>query len=97
VVDDVQFVDPASLQVLTFVARRLAEDRFAILLATRPEGIGLLPTGLQRLVEATGGPIALDGLTSTEVRHMASAMQRILDEDTVARIRDHTDGHPLHT
>lgn len=97
VVDDVQFVDPASLRAITFAARRLAENRFAMLLASRPEGVKALPPGLLRLVEASGGPIALEGLAPREVHHLASEMHRILDAGTARRIHAHTDGHPLHT
>lgn len=97
VIDDVQFVDAASLRAITFVARRLSEDRFSMLLASRPEGLRSLPPGLLRLVEAAGGPIVLDGLAPDEVRDLASAMRRSLDAGTAQRIHAHTDGHPLHT
>jgi len=49
VVDDVQQVDEASLQALTFAVRRMATDRFALILATRPEGVATVPVGLMRL------------------------------------------------
>lgn len=38
-VDDLHWVDAASKQVLLFVARRLAEERVSMVLASRPEGL----------------------------------------------------------
>jgi predicted ATPase len=38
-VDDLQWVDASSKQVLLFVARRLAEERVSMVLASRPYGL----------------------------------------------------------
>ena len=97
VVDDVQLVDRGSLEAITFAARRMASDRFALLLASRPEGVSSLPPGLLRLVQTSVGSLELDGLEEHEVAELADALGRELPVDTSSRVHAHTEGHPLHT
>ena len=97
VVDDVQQVDEASLQALTFAVRRMATDRFALILATRPEGVATVPVGLMRVIETSTGLIELGGFGRDDVAELSAAMGRDLAGETAAKIREHTGGHPLHT
>ena len=96
VVDDVQVADLRSLEALTFAARRLEADRFAVLLATRPEGVARIPAGLIRLVEASGGAVELEGLDLHGVAALAAALHVDLPAGLVATLHRRTAGHPLH-
>lgn len=98
VIDDAQVVDVPSLAALTFAARRLHADRFAVVVATRPEGLRRLPPGLIRLAERTNGTVHLAGLAPDAVAQLATAVRgRPLPDQATRRLHAHTDGHPLHT
>lgn len=96
-VDDAHLVDDLSLQALTFVARRAAGDRLALVLACRPVGLRRLPAGLLRIAADTGGTIELGGLDEAELAELARvAYGRPVPSDAAARLHDHTGGRPLH-
>ena len=86
VVDDAQWLDRASAQVLVFVARRLLAEPVALVLATRDPGREL--EGLPDLV--------LDGLRSADAHALwGSAWGVPLDERVLERIVAETRGNPL--
>ena len=87
-VDDAQWLDQASAQVLAFVARRLDAGSVALLFGTRE------PTGEGRLA---GLPeLALDGLSDADARALlASALPGRLDERVRDRIIAEAGGNPL--
>jgi DNA-binding CsgD family transcriptional regulator len=88
--DDAQWLDEASAQVLAFVARRLAAERMALLVALRDPGEGdARPfTGLPEL--------RLDGLDETDARALlAAAMRFPLDDAVRDRIVAEACGNPL--
>ncbi len=94
IVDDVQWLDEASVHVLTFVARRLGADPIAVVFALR-DGPGS-PAG------ATAGP--LDGFATLELSGLAGPDARALLEAAVSgpvdplvrdRIVAETRGNPL--
>ena len=87
-VDDAQWLDQASAQVLAFVARRLDAESVALLFGTR-EGSGEGPlAGLPELV--------LDGLSDADARALlASALPGRLDERVRDRITAESGGNPL--
>ncbi len=70
-VDDVQWLDPPSADVLTFAVRRLEDAEIGFLLATRPTG---RPYALERALEGT----ELDRLEVT--RLSLGATRRLLSE-----------------
>jgi DNA-binding CsgD family transcriptional regulator len=86
VIDDAQWLDAASEQALTFVARRLLAERVAILFAAR-ETIGALD-GLPRL--------AVEGLAE---RDAGALLESVLPDRLDQRVRDRivaeTRGNPL--
>ncbi|MCL3819055.1 helix-turn-helix transcriptional regulator [Aeromicrobium wangtongii] len=86
VIDDLQWLDHASLQVLSFVARRLAAEPIAFFIATRtaePE-IANLPT------------IALEGLSRADAAALLDLVWTgPLDEPVRHRILAETHGNPL--
>jgi DNA-binding CsgD family transcriptional regulator len=92
VVDDAQWLDQASAQVLGFVGRRLLAEPIALVFATRTPTPGdASPNHLAGLPE-----IRLGGLDEQSARALlATVTSGPLDESVRARILEETQGHPL--
>ena len=87
-VDDVQWLDRSSTQVLAFVARRLVAESIVMLFAERDPGSVQELAGLPEL--------RLGGLTNGSARELlASVITAPLDERVRARILAETRGNPL--
>ena len=89
-VDDAQWLDEASAQVLTFVARRIAAERIVLVFAVRdPTDRDLLPFD--------GLPVmCLSGLDETDARVLlAGSAHAPLDEDMRDRVLTEARGNPL--
>lgn len=98
VVDDAQWADDASLQALTFGARRLRAVPVLVCVTCRTDGVGRLPPGLLRLAADSGGRIVLGPLGAAAVAELAQAAYgRPLPALAAERLRAHTGGNPLHT
>jgi DNA-binding CsgD family transcriptional regulator len=84
VVDDVQWVDRASIDALVFAARRLAAEPVAIVLGLREGGLALdhLPA------------LRLAGLTRDDARRLLDRAERLAPADR-ERVLDAADGIPL--
>jgi len=96
-VDDTHLMDPGSTRALTFALRRLRVDRVLAVLTVRDDEIGRLPASLLRLCEGQGPQLRLPGLDDREVAELAMAVRGIaLPARAVTRLREHTDGCPLH-
>ncbi len=96
VVDDAQWADRASLDAMTFAARRLRAEQVVLCLTCRPEGLDRLPPGLARLVDA-GLRIELAPLDAGMVADLAFRLTgRPLPGPAAERLRAHTGGNPLH-
>ncbi|TYK52432.1 helix-turn-helix transcriptional regulator [Actinomadura decatromicini] len=88
VVDDAQWLDSVSMQVLAFVARRLAAERMAMLFSLREPGVDTGLDGLPALV--------LAGLGVHDARRLlGSVIPGGLDEQVRDRIVAETQGNPL--
>jgi DNA-binding CsgD family transcriptional regulator/tetratricopeptide (TPR) repeat protein len=86
VVDDAQWLDRASAQVLAFVARRLLAERVGLLFATRERNEDL--QGLPELL--------LKGLADPDARTLLASVLRLrLDEAIRERILAEARGNPL--
>ncbi|GAA4862559.1 AAA family ATPase [Actinomycetospora straminea] len=85
VVDDLQWVDPASAEVILFVARRLRSPRVTLLLATRDE----------RRTVPGAVEIDLDRLTPAESRSLLRPISERLSPVVVDRLVADLAGHPL--
>ena len=87
-IDDAQWLDRASIQVLAFIARRLGAERFALVLAVRE------PSAVQEL---DGLPeLVVEGLGDHDARRLlAWAVTGRLDEQVRDRIVAETHGNPL--
>lgn len=87
-VDDAQWLDEPSRQVLGFVGRRLLAERVFLLLAAREAGEEQLLPALQSLT--------LKGLTQADARALlTAAVPGQLDEQVRDRIVAETQGNPL--
>jgi len=98
IVDDAQWADAPSMQALTFALRRLGTARLLAIVACRTDAMSELPPGLVRLADGeTGSRITLAGLDGNA---FAELLQRAgvgrMTPAQVERIRDHTDGNPMH-
>ncbi|MGO9188251.1 MAG: helix-turn-helix transcriptional regulator [Streptosporangiaceae bacterium] len=92
VVDDAQWLDQASAQVLGFVGRRLLAESIALVFAARtPSQPVASPDPLAGLPE-----LRLDGLAEEPARALlATVTSGPLDESVRARIIEETHGNPL--
>jgi DNA-binding CsgD family transcriptional regulator len=88
VVDDLQWVDDATAQVLGFVARRIASEPIALLAATRP-GFG------NALVEADVPVQVLGPLGHTEAAQLLQSRHPQLDQRQRGWVLEHAEGNPL--
>ena len=88
IVDDVQWLDRSSAQVLAFVARRLAAESVVLLFAERE------PAAVEEL---TGLPeLHLPGLPDASARELlASVIAAPVDKHVLARLLIETRGNPL--
>lgn len=89
-VDDAQWLDEASAQVVAFVARRLAAERIVLVLSVRdqPDGESLAFAGLPEL--------RLTGLGESDARSLlAHAVRAPLDDRVRDRIVSEARGNPL--
>ena len=87
-IDDAQWLDQSSAQVLAFVARRLKAESIVVVFAERDtSGLDAF-TGLPQL--------RLEGLSQAHARELlASAVRGLLDERLAGRIVAETHGNPL--
>ena len=87
-IDDAQWLDQSSAQVLAFVARRLKAESIVVVFAQRDTGGLDAFTGLPQL--------RLEGLSQVHARELlASAVRGLLDERVAGRIVAETHGNPL--
>ena len=90
VLDDAQWMDDASARALVFAVRRLRRDPVLVVLGTREH----LPAGWERVGHEH---VPLAGLRAEEIVELAeTAGAAALSPAAGRRLRDHTDGHPLH-
>ncbi len=88
VVDDLQWVDPASRQILLFVARRIIGGRVAMVFATRDQPGDRTP--------ATGLPtVRLTGMSVRETRDLVENLGIDVSAALLAQIVEQTGGNPL--
>lgn len=101
VVDDVHWGDPASVQALSFVIRRVEADSILFVLVSRTgaEPSARSAEDLRRLVDNTDWRtrLTLPGLDAQEVGELVERLSgHPWDRGAVERLRQHTDGSPLY-
>ncbi|MEV0600357.1 AAA family ATPase [Streptomyces sp. NPDC050315] len=99
VIDDAHWADTPSLHSLTFVLRRLRVDRVMTVLVARDTSDPRLPPGLRRMLgDDCTLKLHLAGLGIKELRQLNTSLGGSpLPRWAVTRIREHTQGNPLHT
>jgi len=90
VVDDAQWLDPVSAEIIAFLARRLSAERAALLIAVRHTSVGPTP-------RFEGIPtMELGGLAESDARDLlSSAVLTPSDASTRRRILAEARGNPL--
>jgi DNA-binding CsgD family transcriptional regulator len=87
-VDDFQWLDAESVQILLFVARRLVDEPLAMVLAVRVEPDVAMPD--------VGLPVlSLTGLSTDECTQLAAAMKVTVSPQKLAALVGSTAGNPL--
>jgi DNA-binding NarL/FixJ family response regulator len=96
VVDNLDWVDPASLVALAFALRRLNADRILAILIGREEAQPDTPLG--RLITGPHGRcVPVSGLGTPAVRKLAAQFSsHVLSTPQADVLRAHTDGNPLY-
>jgi len=89
IVDDAQWIDGESRDLLTFIARRLFAERIVLLIAVRdPPEVPDAFAGLEQM--------SISGLDSSNARRLLeSLLPRPLDAVTTSRLVEETQGNPL--
>ncbi|HEX3621676.1 MAG TPA: LuxR family transcriptional regulator [Acidimicrobiales bacterium] len=96
VVDDAQWADPESLAALSFAVRRLQTQAVLTVLCAR-EGAPTVPDGIRRLADERGFRLQLGGLSAADLADLAEALGwERLSREAASRLREHTQGSPLH-
>jgi DNA-binding NarL/FixJ family response regulator len=95
VVDDLDWLDPASVVALAFALRRLNTDRILTVLAGRGEIQPDTPLG-----RVAGGPhgrhLRIGGLDTSAVRELAARVSPHVSATQAATLLAHTGGNPLY-
>lgn len=95
VIDDAQWIDAPSLNALVFAIRRLEVDPVAIIACTRRHNE--TADVLARVAASRGGAqVVLEGLLVDEIIALGEAAAHPLSVASARRLREHTDGLPLH-
>ena len=92
-VDDVQWLDPASVTTISFAARRLASEPVGFLLARRPGPPSMLEQALARraLEHLEVGPLSV----AATRRLLSARLGLSLPRRLLHRIVEYTEGNPL--
>ena len=92
VLDDVQWMDPASLALLTETCSSWSPSRLLLLVASRPADSPDLVLTLARLARSGAVRIDLEGLSDADVRALAAGAGLEVD---ARRLRERTGGNPF--
>jgi ATP/maltotriose-dependent transcriptional regulator MalT len=97
VIDDLQWIDGPSMTALTFVLRRLVNDRVLVVIACRDEDLDEVPENLSSLLFDGDADLRLDGFGPDELVSLSHAMGGpVLDRRAAQRLRLYSEGNPLY-
>ncbi len=97
VIDDVQWMDPASARALLFAFRRFRQDHILIIVAGRPGASETFGDSWSRFMAEHARLVRMAGLDTGELRLLARDSARLnLSPGAGERLRDHTGGNPLY-
>src|SRR4051794_5006819 len=95
VLDDAQWIDPASLRALVFAVRRASAERLLAVFAARDDA-GAVPDAVRRLADGHGTIVHLRSLTETGLGELARLYGIALSSATLRALCAHTGGSPLY-
>jgi ATP/maltotriose-dependent transcriptional regulator MalT len=95
VVDDAHWVDEPSVHAIAFAFRRLDADPVLIVAACRPD-TPISETWRRLASGSRGSRLTLTALAVADVRRLGMLFDRSLSAAAARRLRDHTNGMPLH-
>lgn len=92
IIDDIHWADPASLQLIKFLARDRRSPRLHLVVTLRPPEASL-PQQSKLIfdIEREATTVELAGLLRSDVSLLLDG----LNESTAARLHEHTDGNPF--
>ncbi len=93
VLDDLQWIDPESTDVLAALMQRVAGDRLLVATAFRP--LGRRHLAWRRVVDAAGRVIRLEGLDAAAVAELVASLAPHSSSSLAEQLREHTAGNPL--
>ncbi len=97
VVDDAHWGDDLSLRALSYALRRLQDEPLLAVIAVRSDEYAILPTGLVRVLNDRSTALDIAGFDVEGIRSLASrAGVGPLPARAAQRLREHTNGVPLH-
>ena len=99
VIDDLQWSDTQSASALRFALRRLLAEPLLVILVTRPNPGDVLGEGWSRLLSDADRVVRvhLEGLSADGIADLLAATgHRDLGRSVSERLREHTNGNPLH-
>jgi DNA-binding CsgD family transcriptional regulator/predicted HD phosphohydrolase len=96
VVEDLHWADVASRQALLTAARRLDNDRVAMVLTSRPQAGPTDGWDRLRVDPDRCDTVVLGALSDSEVAELAELAGVSLTRRDVQRLHEHTKGHPLY-
>jgi DNA-binding CsgD family transcriptional regulator len=96
-IDDVQWLDPASSDALTFAARRLGASRIGLVVAVRPSDVAT-PFGLDTVLPASRlTRVRLGPLSTGALYHLfAARLGHSFPRSTIVRIAEASGGNPFY-
>jgi DNA-binding CsgD family transcriptional regulator len=94
IVDDLQWVDPESVEAFATLMRRAAGDRLLVVAAHRP--LARRHAGWARLSDDIGRAVRLDGIDETTARELVEQFAPGLSPALAAQLREHTGSSPLY-
>ena len=97
VLEDMHWADELSVLLLTHLCTELPDSRVGVVITYRPSHQGPLRAGLHQLIRGRSViPVALDGLTRTDVRTWLRGIPGLdQDPDMALTLRARTAGNPL--
>src|SRR4051794_41118441 len=95
VLDDAQWIDPASLRALVFALRRASAERLLAVFAARDDA-GAVPDAVRRLADSHGTVLHPRSLTEADLAELTRQYGIALSGATLRALREHTGGSPLY-
>src|SRR4051794_23625380 len=95
VLDDTQWIDPASLRALVFALRRASAERLLAVFAARDDA-GAVPDAVRRLADSHGSIVDLHSLTEAQLAELTGQYGILLSRAALRALRNHTGGSPLY-